>query len=517
MRTSRVNAEQDQRPPPPAAYVEMRALRTVADAGSDDGRNSGEHSALDDWDELDLEPAHAASVAAIPPPTPEPYGILANMQGIDLSMFSFTHNWSKLFRCLDFLINDLVVVFFSISDIVLDVLVCRQFYIQQRMFYFYISVCIFIVAQLSYSFLFTATWGRELSPGKKILTFFIILPFGQFVPFFTWLESFRFEYIDNCLTASGNRHIYIYIFFRFRNCFAGLRPTVDRMVAVDDEGPARDDDMLWGYIQKKYQSHAGFLVEALAEAIPQCVLQTIAIITSGSASTLFIISILQSIVVIASKGYLVSYSIHRLTFIFNYICIVADVFSLFAIISWLFGNDASTIQSQTWVYLLVIGWSLLVVSGFCLVVFSIVDDHLKMRNTMLWNNPEDSNDLWFNIYLVRLVAFTLAVIPVCIVFLTVKLSLIPVCVFKSLNAEHAQRWQFYTALYRFLGLHLTDVRIVVANKFFLQCLDAKDVLGIRLRSYDITRDEFGRLRSRAEKLEQEKMTLRRWLSECVGE
>ena len=151
------------------------------------------------------------------------------------------------------------------------------------------------------------------------------------------------------------------------------------------------------------------------------------------------------------------------------------------------------------------------------VVFSIVDDHLKMRNTMLWNNPEDSNELWFNIYLVRLVAFVLAVIPVCIVFLTVKLSLIPVCVFKSLNAEHAQRWQFYTALYRFLGLYKTDVRVVVANRFFLECLDAKDNLSVRLRAYDVTRDEFGRRFSRADILEREKAVVRLWLREYVGE
>lgn len=131
----------------------------------------------------------------------------------------------------------------------------------------------------------------------------------------------------------------------------------------------------------RYYSNAlVYSYKALAEAIPQCMLQTVAIISAGEATPLFVVSIITSIVVIASKGYLISYSIHRTTFLFNFICIIADVFGLFAILSWVFETDdiVGNGYSYSYVVLLVIGWTLLVLGGLCLVIFSMLDDHLKV-------------------------------------------------------------------------------------------------------------------------------------------
>merc|ERR1719461_829598 len=93
-----------------------------------------------------------------------------------------------------------------------------------------------------------------------------------------------------------------------------------------------------------YRSSIGrtlvFLVEAFVEAVPQCILQTVAVITIGRATSLNILSILISIIVIASKSFLVSYSISRPTFVFNLFCITADIFGLFATATWLFHDDA---------------------------------------------------------------------------------------------------------------------------------------------------------------------------------
>lgn len=54
---------------------------------------------------------------------------------------------------------------------------------------------------------------------------------------------------------------------------------------------------------------------------------------------MLVISIIISITVISSKGYLISYSINRITFFFNFICIIADCFNLFAILSWVFHSN----------------------------------------------------------------------------------------------------------------------------------------------------------------------------------
>ena len=77
-------------------------------------------------------------------------------------------------------------------------------------------------------------------------------------------------------------------------------------------------------------------------------LQTIAVVVYGKATTLNILSIIVSVIVISSKGYLVSYSLDRKTFIFNICCVACDVFNLFAIITWLFHDDARLLKESQW-------------------------------------------------------------------------------------------------------------------------------------------------------------------------
>lgn len=136
-----------------------------------------------------------------------------------------------------------------------------------------------------------------------------------------------------------------------------------------------------------------------------------------------------------------------------------------------------------------------------------------MRNSDLWDRSPEEQDrhVWFYIYLVRCVAWVLAVIPVCIVFLTSKLTWIPICVFKSLDPEHAQRWQFYKMLYRFLTLFKSDDRVVTANKFFAQCHKDVGRLKADLERYDVSREPDGRMRSRHDRIEREKLALQSWL------
>ena len=56
-------------------------------------------------------------------------------------------NSGKCWKVLDFVINDILMVLFSASDIFLDILVCRQFYINDQMGFFYASLSIFLFAR----------------------------------------------------------------------------------------------------------------------------------------------------------------------------------------------------------------------------------------------------------------------------------------------------------------------------------------------------------------------------------
>lgn len=297
----------------------------------------------------------------------------------------------SLWQVLDAL-HDAWTVSSSIVDIFTDILVAIAFYQQGHMAFFYSSLAIFVVAQVSYAFLFTGTWAANHSMGRQLCVFFAVLPFGQLIPVFAWLESFRFAAIDRCLKALD------------------LTPTAKATKvplasaggsAAAATAPMRDDggaDNLWTFIQRKYTAHAGFLAEAFVEAIPQGILQLVAILTLDDTAAVNVFSILMSISVVASKGYLVAYSIHWPTFTFNYATIAADAFNLFATATWLFSSlnrdqsafngengskAANPLEDYPWLVVpFLLGLIASAVGGFALAIFTICDDHLKVQNTI---------------------------------------------------------------------------------------------------------------------------------------
>ena len=77
--------------------------------------------------------------------------------------------------------------------------------------------------------------------------------------------------------------------------------------------------------------------------------------------------------------------------------------------------------------------------------------------------PGDTEAPWFNLYLVRLLAWLLAVVPVTVLYASAKLALLPVAVFRSLDPEHALHGNFYRPLFQFLNGRLGTDRLLVAS------------------------------------------------------
>ena len=173
---------------------------------------------------------------------------------------------------------DTITAAISLADIAADVAVAVEFAHAGRMGFFAVSCAIFAAAQSCYAFLFVLTFGAHLSNKHKSVVFFIALPFSQLVPIFTLLEA-QTSLFAGCLTRIG------------------LRPTNNMLDAAPN-----GSDSLWTLLHRKFHSHAGFLVEALVEAIPQCALQIAAVVSAGEFTPLALLSILLSLSVICSSN-----------------------------------------------------------------------------------------------------------------------------------------------------------------------------------------------------------------------
>jgi len=76
----------------------------------------------------------------------------------------------------------------------------------------------------------------------------------------------------------------------------------------------------------------------VVEAFPQSILQMSAMVLYDSVDIVSVCSILLSLTSVITKSVVFSYAPDLKTFIFNWLSLVLDFISIFAIISWVFYN-----------------------------------------------------------------------------------------------------------------------------------------------------------------------------------
>eukprot|EP00656_Telonema_subtile_P012364 TRINITY_DN16220_c0_g1_i4.p1 TRINITY_DN16220_c0_g1~~TRINITY_DN16220_c0_g1_i4.p1 ORF type:complete len:335 (+),score=67.91 TRINITY_DN16220_c0_g1_i4:88-1092(+) len=215
-----------------------------------------------------------------------------------------------IWKCLD-VGGEVLTVGFAVFDIIMDVWIASTYYSDGRTGFFRLSLGLLGVAQVSYTFLFVFLFTpHEISNWKKAGWALVVLPFAQLVPLVVWLISMDFKTVNQLLRDLN-------------------------MIKKSQPHRLENEDQLAYNIRCKLSSHIGFLVEACVEAVPQSVLQLVAMQHAGQANMLSVLSIVLSVCCLASKGYVASFSLHFRTFCFNIICFGADVVGLFATAAWL--------------------------------------------------------------------------------------------------------------------------------------------------------------------------------------
>eukprot|EP01083_Nonionella_stella_P133123 404718_1 len=229
----------------------------------------------------------------------------------------------------------------SVLDVTTDILVCIGFYQKDRMVFFAISLTILCLALIAYDIAFVLRFSREKN-GGNIALFACLLPISPVLPFVFYF------------TGSNNTPLSKFL---EKHC-CGFN------IEMNPPSVRGDASKLRKFMETKIEKHIGFILEALVEAFPQAILQMIAIVVYNEANVIAIISILVSMLSMASKSFILSVgsAITIKQLMWNWLCAVTDFFAIFVTVSWVFFTPQSDHLSDffvmirtIWLYKLYIG------------------------------------------------------------------------------------------------------------------------------------------------------------------
>ena len=214
---------------------------------------------------------------------------------------------------------DLITILISIADVSTDIWVIYNFKQSNRNTFFIIALIILILAQVSYAVAFMVRfrvkyYGKDTiyRIKKRILLFLVILPLTPVISFiFYWCTT----YPNNC-------------FMTFLEKYFDVSDDVGGYTVNENQASM----LVW--IEKKVNKHIGFIIEAMVEALPQSIIQLIAIVYFQDTQLINVISICISLLSVATKTMVFSIAIDFRVFIYNWLSLVCDFFGVFAIVSW---------------------------------------------------------------------------------------------------------------------------------------------------------------------------------------
>mmetsp|Transcript_58123 Transcript_58123/g.96366 ORF Transcript_58123/g.96366 Transcript_58123/m.96366 type:complete len:642 (-) Transcript_58123:108-2033(-) len=232
---------------------------------------------------------------------------------------------AKLTKKILNIVYDVFTAIISLLDVITDLLVMYEFYVQGRMAFFYASLVILIVAQFAYCIAFWFKFEQYFdSFGHAAASFCCLLPFAPFL-------SFAFYF-----TADNSSCLYQFLVEFYSHC--RCRPSINTRSNASRSGDA-ELEAFREWMKEKLSKHLGFIIEAMVEAFPQSILQLIAIVYFNDVDNyLAMISIFLSMLSVSSKSFILSVaaSYNWKSALFMWLCAVTDFIGIFFVVSFAF-------------------------------------------------------------------------------------------------------------------------------------------------------------------------------------
>eukprot|EP01084_Bolivina_argentea_P227903 384990_1 len=261
---------------------------------------------------------------------------------------------------------DILAQTISILDVVTDIIVCIEFYQNDRMIFFGISLSILCLALIAYTGAFIGLYSDEYRPLKQIGLFLSLLPISPFIPFVIY-------YVNQPKKDKFARYI------EAQCCYN---------ISFYGSSTSSEATKFKQFFESKIERHLGFILESLVEAFPQAILQMTAIVMFDETNIVSIISILISLLSVASKSLVFAFgaSSNFKQLVFNWLCAVTDFFSIFFVVCWVFYepvdpdlNNAFIIIQNVWLYKLCI-------FIFPMIAFVSITLHILAVSVIVYDN-----------------------------------------------------------------------------------------------------------------------------------
>ena len=322
---------------------------------------------------------------------------------------------------------DGLTIFISIADVTTDIMVLLSYYQQGRMTFFWISLIILLLAQFGYVmvFLFAFDIDDFFDHLWKVLEF-ICCNFklctsatgkckdfcvrccigcvwfwgdtkcGKFMSGFVGFSIITICGLVGLSIGMVFGHVVAFLMyfaenedskvFKFLNYYFAIkkRTRIPLQEKLSDQTKFAID---------KINKHGGFILEAFMEALPQSILQLVAMVYYKETNIISIGSILLSMTSIMTKSFIISQGVEWKSYLFCWLCVITDFFSIFFIVSWIFlSNDYIngdflgyfSIVGELWcckVMISILPPIVLIAWGWCFVAFWLLCNEIRRDNS----------------------------------------------------------------------------------------------------------------------------------------
>ena len=235
-----------------------------------------------------------------------------------------------------FVTFDILTILISFADVVTDIIVLYQWYQSGHMIYFWISLSILILANLSYYIMylrFVKDTSYNNTCDKSVMLSIFGIPLIPILPYLTYF----YETPHMCSSFT----LFIRDLFNINSYHLQTQLPEALRQALEDMNEINFDLVFKDILKDKINCHIGFILETFIESFPQSIIQMIAILqlsqTNDTISNIIIVSsIFLSLISIAFKSIMLLAVADLWTSIFNWTATIIDFFAVFVITSWLF-------------------------------------------------------------------------------------------------------------------------------------------------------------------------------------